>query len=132
MFYKNISKKIKNNMETIGSFIGYAIGIIFLGSLLSSVFIVRHLTMKELTIHPSNYEYTTSRKGNSVREVFADEGEYRIEDSMYPWNYNSAGISNKIQHAITAKKACKIKTFWYRSNFFSMYPVIYDANCENN
>ncbi len=89
-----------------------------------------HLTIEESTIHPTFYSYSSGSKGKSVREVFAEEGEFRIKDSWYPYNRESAHIANVIQQAVTKKQTCRIKTWGFRYPMLSMFKVVYEVKCQ--
>ncbi|CAL9978421.1 hypothetical protein VPHD479_0212 [Vibrio phage D479] len=123
----------RNNSAS--EFIGYGVLLFVFIIVLAVGRGYRLATFDEVVITPTNYELIRG-DGDTDREVFADEGEYRMSDSWFiPYNRETGRWANAVSKAVDANKRepgsmeCDVKTWGKRIPVLSLYPVIYEARC---
>lgn len=142
--FENFKKKqarIKRVNKIISTIVVFMCVLIFASAFVAHP-IYRSVTFNDTVITPTNYALTTNSDGESVREVMATEGEYRVYDTWFmPYNRASGRIANEINEAVKRNdsalvrlgeydQVCEVSTWGVRFEMLSMYPVIYKASCH--
>lgn len=125
----------RSSHSNASEFIGYGLLILVAIIVMAIGRGYRIATFDEMVITPTNYEIIVNGDGNE-REVFADEGEFRMSDSWFiPYNRETGRWANTLSKAVDANKRepgtmeCNVKTWGKRIPILSLYPVIYEADC---
>lgn len=117
------------------------IGIVVALSLFIGTFALRFATIEnDVILTPTEYAVIVDRDGNKSREAYTLEGEFRIEDTFFPFDMSSGTWANKFTQAVSRNKSsltrtgeynttCLVSTMGVRLPIFSMYPLISDVRC---
>ena len=99
--------------------------VIIYGVLVSPI--IAYTTVEEKTVNITKTDIKRTGSGEDSDDqylVYTDKGTYKIQDSVWHWQFESSDIYGKLREG----KNYKIKCFGFRIGLFSSYKNIYSVS----